>query len=77
MRKANQAVNKVFLPPSQMNWTDEKLAGLSKEQLMTLLENLQTQRDSGRVTAQAAEELTRLIAARLPAGAARRALAPR
>jgi hypothetical protein len=69
MRKANQAVNKVFLPPSQMNWTDEKLAGLSKEQLITLLENLQTQRDAGRVTAQAAEDLTRLITGRLPAGA--------
>ncbi len=73
MRKANQAVNKVFMPPSQMHWTDEKLASLSKEQLITLFENLQTQRESGRVTAQAAEDLARLIAERLPASA----LAPR
>jgi len=69
MRKANQAVHKVFLPPSQMNWTDEKLAGLSQEQLITLFENLQTQRESGRVTAQAAEDLTRLITERLPTNA--------
>jgi len=73
MRKASQSVNKVFQPPSQMNWTDEKLASLSKEQLITLFENLQTQRESGRVTAQAAEDLARLIGERLPANA----LAPR
>ena len=73
MRKASQAVHKVFLPPSQMNWTDEKLAALSQGQLITLFENLQTQRESGRVTAQAAEDLARLIAGRLPPSA----LAPR
>jgi len=69
MRKANQSVNKVFQPPSQMNWTDEKLASLSKEQLITLFENLQTQREAGRVTAQAADDLARLITGRLPANA--------
>jgi len=73
MRKASQAVHKVFQPPSQMNWTDEKLASLSKEQLITLFENLQTQREAGRVTAQAADDLARLIAERLPA----KALVPR
>jgi len=69
MRKANQTINKVFQPPSQMHWTDEKLASLSKEQLLTLFENLQTQRESGRVTPQAADDLTRLISERLPANA--------
>lgn len=73
MRKTKSTpVNRVFLPPSQMSWTDEKLALLSKEQLLNLLDNLQTQRESGRVTAQAADEVTGLIAARLPAGAMRR-----
>ncbi len=69
MRKSNQAVAKVFLPPSEMNWTDEKLAALSKEQLLNLFENLQTQRESGRVTAQAADDLARNISALLPAKA--------
>ena len=69
MRKASQAVHKVFLPPSQMNWTDEKLAALSQGQLITLFENLQTQREAGRVTAQAADDLTRLITERLPTNA--------
>jgi hypothetical protein len=73
MRKGNQSVNKVFQPPSQMNWTDDKLAALSKEQLITLFENLQTQRESGRITPQVAEQLAGQIAARLPANA----LAPR
>ncbi len=71
MRKASQAVNKVFQPPSQMHWTDEKLASLSQEQLVTLFENLQTQREAGRVSAQAAEDLARLITERLPANALR------
>lgn len=70
MRKSNQAaVKKVFYPPSQMNWTDEKLAALSKEQLITLFENLQTQRETGRVTPQAADDLSRLITERLPTNA--------
>ena len=55
MRKGSQSITKVFQPPSQMSWTDEKLAALSKEQLLNLLDNLQTQRESGRVTAQAAD----------------------
>src|SRR5512139_4100939 len=69
MRKASQAASKVFQPPSQMQWTDEKLASLSREQLLTLFENLQTQRESGRVTPQAADDLARLIGERLPANA--------
>ena len=72
MRKAKPTINRVFLPPSQMSWTDEKLALLSKEQLLNLLDNLQTQRESGRVSRQAADEVTSLIAARLPTGALKR-----
>jgi hypothetical protein len=73
MRKTKPTpVNRVFLPPSQMSWTDDKLALLSKEQLLNLLDNLQTQRESGRVTAQAADEVAGLIAARLPARELRR-----
>jgi len=68
MRKTKQIV-KVFQPPSQLIWTDEKLAALSKEQLLNLFDNLQTQRESGRVMPQAADELEQLITARLPASA--------
>ena len=72
MRKGSQSITKVFQPPSQMSWTDEKLATLSKEQLLNLLDNLQTQRESGRVTPQAADEVARLIRARLPASVLKR-----
>ena len=59
----------MFVPPSQMNWTDEKLAGLDTAQLKSLLENLSTQRTSGRVSEEIAAELTTRITARLPANA--------
>jgi hypothetical protein len=52
-----------------MDWNDEKLAGLDTPQLKRLLENLRIQRASGRVTDEAAEDLTRRITARLPASA--------
>jgi hypothetical protein len=71
MRKPKPIV-RVFQPPSQLTWTDEKLATLSKEQLLNLFENLQTQRESGRVMPQAADELEKLISARLPANARKR-----
>lgn len=69
MRKSHQSIAKVFLPPSLMNWTDEKLAALSDEQLLSLLENLKTQRESGRVHAEIADDVTRRITERLPAKA--------
>jgi hypothetical protein len=69
MRKNQQAAAKVFRPPSQMNWSDEKLAQLSKEQLISLFENLKTQREEGRVSEEAAHDLARRIAERLPARA--------
>lgn len=60
---------KTFQPPSRMDWTDEKLAGLDTPQLKSLLQNLRIQRESGRVTDETAEDLTRRITARLPASA--------
>jgi hypothetical protein len=56
----------MFVPPSQMDWTDEKLAALSTEQLVTLFENLKTQRDLGRISDAAADDLSRRITERLP-----------
>jgi hypothetical protein len=67
MRKSSHAAAKVFLPPTQMDWTDEKLAALSKEQLVNLFANLKIQRDTGRVSEQVAEDISRRIAERLPA----------
>lgn len=69
MRKSNQTIAKVFQPPSQLNWTDDKLATLSDEQLLNLFQNLKTQREAGRVTEEAADDLSRRIAERLPAKA--------
>jgi|APDOM4702015159_1054818.scaffolds.fasta_scaffold04425_2 hypothetical protein len=69
MRKSHQSIAKVFLPPSLMNWTDEKLASLSEEQLLSLLGNLKVQRESGRVHAETADDVTRRITERLPARA--------
>ena len=69
MRKSNQSIAKVFLPPSLMDWTDEKLAALSEEQLLNLYNNLKTQRESGRVHAETADDVSRRIAERLPAKA--------
>lgn len=66
---SQRATKAVFVPPSQMNWTDEKLAGLDTAQLKSLLENLATQRTSGRVSEEIATELTTRITARLPANA--------
>lgn len=69
MRKSTQAAQKVFRAPSQMDWTDDKLAALSKEQLLALLANLQTQRECGRVSDEMADDLAQRLAARLPARA--------
>jgi hypothetical protein len=57
------------VPPSQMDWNDERLAALGVEQLKNLLANLGVQRAAGRVTGDTAADLTRRIAARLPANA--------
>jgi hypothetical protein len=70
MSKAKNASAKpVYVPPSQLVWTEERLAVLDKDQLINLLSNLQTQRTSGRVSEATAEELEARIRARLPARA--------
>ncbi|HEU0203269.1 MAG TPA: hypothetical protein VFR86_22915 [Burkholderiaceae bacterium] len=69
MRRTHQPPAPVVQPPSQMSWTDEKLAALSKEQLLNLLDNLKTQRETRRISEEAAEDLARRIRGRLPARA--------
>ncbi|MCU0952202.1 MAG: hypothetical protein MUC68_14380 [Burkholderiaceae bacterium] len=66
MRKTPASPKPVFHTPTQMNWTDEKLASLSEAELLSLLSNLATQRSSGRVADTVADELTVRIHARLP-----------
>lgn len=70
MSKARSAPAKpVYIPPSQIVWTDERLAALDKEQLINLLANLQTQRSNGRVSEAIAVELEVRIKGLLPARA--------
>lgn len=57
----------VFIAPSQLVWTDDKLAVLDKVQLGNLLENLTTQVQNGRVSKETAAELALRIESRLPA----------
>lgn len=52
-----------------MEWSDEKLAQLDVDQLKNLLENLDSQRAIGRISADSAQELSQRITARLPARA--------
>jgi len=67
MRKGKFAPTKpVYQPPSQLVWTDEKLATLDSKQLLNLLANLHTQRVCGRVAEETATELEQRIRARLP-----------
>ena len=67
MSKAkNVQLKPVYTPPSLVVWTDERLAALDKSQLANLLENLQTQRSSGRVSEATAVDLEEKIRSRLP-----------
>lgn len=69
-RSASQkATPTIFLPPTRMDWNDEKLDALDPAQLKSLLENLATQREYGRVSEETATDLARRITARLPARA--------
>jgi hypothetical protein len=70
MSKAKSAIARpAFFTPTQMDWTEERLAALDKVQLINLLANLQTQRGSGRVGDHTADDLESRIKARLPARA--------
>jgi hypothetical protein len=67
MSKAkNVQLKPAYTPPSLVVWTDERLAALDKSQLANLLENLQTQRTSGRVSEDTAADLEVRIKSRLP-----------
>lgn len=67
MRKAkNVPLKPTYTPPSLVVWTDERLAGLDKTQLANLLENLQTQLTTGRVSEATAVDLEARIKSRLP-----------
>jgi hypothetical protein len=68
-KSSSAAQRPAFFTPTQMDWTDERLAQLDKEQLLNLLGNLATQRASGRVGEATATELETRIRARLPARA--------
>ena len=77
MSKAKNVVAKpVYIPPSLIVWTDERLAALDKKQLANLLENLHTQRSSGRISDETAEDLAVRIRSRLPARSAARRKRP-
>jgi hypothetical protein len=67
MSKAkNVPLKPTYTPPSLVVWTDERLAALDKTQLANLLENLQTQLTSGRVSEATAVDLEVRIKSRLP-----------
>ena len=61
-----QPAKPVYTPPSQLVWSEERLAALDEKQLVTLLENLQTQRESGRINSETAADVEERIKARLP-----------
>lgn len=70
MSKARSIPQKpVYVPPSVVVWTEERLAALDTPQMINLLANLQTQRACGRVSEATAAELEVRIKARLPARA--------
>lgn len=70
MSKARSVPQKpVYVPPSEVVWTEERLAALDTPQMINLLANLQTQRACGRVSETTAADLEVRIRARLPARA--------
>ena len=70
MSKARSVPQKpVYVPPSEVVWTEERLAALDTPQMINLLANLQTQRACGRVSEATAADLEVRIKARLPARA--------
>jgi hypothetical protein len=69
MARTQGAPTKLFVAPSRMDWTEEKLSALGTAELKSLLENLATQRAAGRVSEEIASDLASRITGRLPAGA--------
>lgn len=67
MSKARSVPQKpVYVPPSEVVWTEARLATLDQSQLINLLSNLQTQRACGRVSEDIAVDLEVRIKSRLP-----------
>ena len=64
-RKSGSAVRPVFHAPVRIDWTDDKLQTLNQEQLLSLLDNLDSQRTIGRIELAAAATLDRRISALL------------
>jgi hypothetical protein len=68
MARHSPVVKPVFHAPVRMEWTDEKLATLDQDQLLSLLENLDHQRAIGRIGGDDANALearmTRLLSGR-------------
>ena len=64
-RSSTKPIKPVFHAPMRLDWTDEKLAALSQEQLLILLDNLDQQRLIGRVNEQDATQLDQRITALL------------
>ena len=68
MARHSHVVKPVFHAPVRMEWTDEKLATLDQDQLLSLLANLDHQRAIGRIGDNDADALearmTRLLSGR-------------
>lgn len=64
-RNSNKPIKPAFHAPMRLDWTDEKLATLSQEQLLTLLDNLDQQGLIGRVNERDARLLDQRITALL------------
>jgi hypothetical protein len=65
-RNAKGPSKPVFVTPTRMDWTDEKLATLSQEQLLVLLQNLDQQSAMGRIDESVAADVDRRITLLLP-----------
>ena len=67
-RHSPSVAKPVFHAPVRMEWTDEKLAALDQDQLLSLLANLDHQRAIGRIGDEDADALearmTRLLSGR-------------
>lgn len=64
-RRETKPIKPIFHAPVRLDWTDEKLAVLSQEQLLNLLDNLDLQRASGRIADDEATVLDQRIGALL------------
>jgi hypothetical protein len=64
-RQFSKPPKPVFHAPMRLDWTAEKLGALSQDQLLNLLDNLDLQRASGRISDEDATVLDQRIAALL------------